>query len=60
MKLRTFLLGLLCLVSAAELRAASQINVTTTVGMVADMVKQVGGDRVKVLGLMGPGVDPHL
>jgi len=28
--------------------------------MVTDMVKEIGGDRVKVFGLMGPGVDPHL
>jgi manganese/zinc/iron transport system substrate-binding protein len=28
--------------------------------MVSDLVKQVGGDRVEVQGLMGPGVDPHL
>jgi len=28
--------------------------------MVTDMVKSVGGDRVSVVGLMGPGVDPHL
>ena len=28
--------------------------------MVADMVRQVGGDRISVVGLMGPGVDPHL
>jgi manganese/zinc/iron transport system substrate-binding protein len=28
--------------------------------MLADLVKQVGGDRVNVTGLMGPGVDPHL
>lgn len=27
--------------------------------MVADMARQVGGDRVRVEGLMGPGVDPH-
>lgn len=37
-----------------------QINVTTTVGMIADLVKNIGGERVNVLGLMGPGVDPHL
>jgi manganese/zinc/iron transport system substrate-binding protein len=36
------------------------IKVTTTVGMIADSVKNVGGDRVEVTGLMGPGVDPHL
>lgn len=37
-----------------------KIRVTTTVGMIADAVKQVGGERVEVIGLMGPGVDPHL
>ena len=28
--------------------------------MVADLVKQVGGDRVAVDALFGPGVDPRL
>ena len=28
--------------------------------MVTDLVKSVGGDRVEVATLMGPGVDPHL
>ncbi|MFN3652903.1 MAG: metal ABC transporter solute-binding protein, Zn/Mn family [Armatimonadota bacterium] len=36
------------------------IQVTATVGMVADTVRRVGGDRVEVQALMGPGVDPHL
>lgn len=36
------------------------LRVVTTTTMVTDMVKQVGGDRVTVEGLMGPGVDPHL
>lgn len=36
------------------------ISVTTTVGMVADVVRNVGGDRVDVTALMGPGIDPHL
>ncbi|HYH10983.1 MAG TPA: zinc ABC transporter substrate-binding protein, partial [Thermomicrobiales bacterium] len=36
------------------------IRVTTTVGMVADAVRNVGGDRVDVAALMGPGIDPHL
>jgi len=40
--------------------AASKIRVTATVSMVTDLVKQVGGDRVEVSGLMGAGVDPHL
>ncbi len=33
---------------------------TATIGQVADLARQVGGDRVEVTGLMGPGVDPHL
>lgn len=36
------------------------IEVVTTVGMVADIVRNVGGDRVRVTQLMGSGVDPHL
>ena len=36
------------------------IRVVTTIGMVTDIVQNVGGERVKVTGLMGPGVDPHL
>lgn len=36
------------------------IRVTTTVGMITDTVRNIGGERVKVTGLMGPGVDPHL
>ncbi len=37
-----------------------QINVVATIGMIADVVGEIGGDRVKVTALMGPGVDPHL
>jgi len=36
------------------------INIVATTGMIADMVSVVGGDKVSVRGLMGPGVDPHL
>ncbi|MBI5388798.1 zinc ABC transporter substrate-binding protein [Candidatus Woesearchaeota archaeon] len=37
-----------------------KIKVVTTVGMITDIVENVGGDYVEVTGLMGPGVDPHL
>lgn len=40
--------------------AVRKIQVTTTVGMITDIVRNVGGERVEVTGLMGPGVDPHL
>ena len=36
-----------------------QIRVVSTVGMITDIVQIVGGDRVQVKGLMGPGIDPH-
>ncbi|MFC0273996.1 metal ABC transporter solute-binding protein, Zn/Mn family [Metabacillus herbersteinensis] len=39
---------------------SGKINVTTTTGQVADVVKNVGGEHVEVTSLMGPGVDPHL
>ena len=37
-----------------------KLRVVTTIGMITDIVKNVGGDRVDVVGMMGPGVDPHL
>ncbi len=39
---------------------SSKLNIVATTGMIADMVKNIGGDSVSVLALMGPGVDPHL
>jgi ABC-type Zn uptake system ZnuABC Zn-binding protein ZnuA len=45
---------------SAAAAAPKNIQVAATVTMVADLVKQVGGDRVVVQSLMGPGVDPHL
>ncbi|CAN5597490.1 zinc ABC transporter substrate-binding protein [soil metagenome] len=60
----TISLGMAVALSAsvpAKARGAGQpLKVTTTVTMVADLARQVGGDRVQVQALMGPGVDPHL
>jgi manganese/zinc/iron transport system substrate-binding protein len=36
------------------------IRAVCTTGMVADLVRNVGGDHVAVTQLMGEGVDPHL
>ncbi|MCW5777652.1 MAG: zinc ABC transporter substrate-binding protein [Phycisphaeraceae bacterium] len=36
------------------------LRVVATTGMVADLVRNVAGERAEVTGLMGPGVDPHL
>lgn len=51
-----------CTVNSRDQRPLNtrQINVTATVGMITDIVRHVGGTRVVVTGLMGPGVDPHL
>ncbi len=40
--------------------ATRKIDVVTTIGMITDIVENVGGERVDVIGLMGPGIDPHL
>lgn len=37
-----------------------KLKVTTTIGQIADAVKNVGGDHVEVEPLMGPGTDPHV
>ncbi|HLU35494.1 MAG TPA: zinc ABC transporter substrate-binding protein [Thermomicrobiales bacterium] len=36
------------------------IKATITTGMIADGVRNVGGDLVEATALMGPGIDPHL
>jgi manganese/zinc/iron transport system substrate-binding protein len=37
-----------------------KVEVVGTTNFITDTVRQIGGDRVDVTGLMGPGVDPHL
>jgi manganese/zinc/iron transport system substrate-binding protein len=44
---------------SSDVGASGKPLVVTTVTMVTDLVQEVGGDRVEVRGLMGPGVDPH-
>lgn len=36
------------------------LNVVATIGMIADVAQEVGGECVNVEAMMGPGVDPHL
>lgn len=40
--------------------SADGLTLVATTGMVEDVVRAVAGDRAQVLGMMGPGVDPHL
>lgn len=51
-----------CACSPAKKTATASlpIQITATTGMVGDLAKNIGGERVKVETLMGAGVDPHL
>jgi manganese/zinc/iron transport system substrate-binding protein len=60
----TLMLALLLTLTALPIPALAQeaapIKITTTTGMIADLAANIGGERVEVVSLMGPGVDPHL
>ena len=49
----------LALPTAAQAADAGKLSVVATTGMLADTVREIGGDRVEVTALMGVGVDPH-
>jgi len=44
----------------AEEDLEGRLNVVTTTGMITYLAERVGGERVRVTGLMGPGIDPHM
>jgi len=50
----------LALVAGAPVVRAEAPRAVATVGMIADVARNVAGDCVEVDALMGPGVDPHL
>ena len=58
----------MALIALAPVGTAKQVSaqdgdpiaVVATIGMIGDIVEQVGGDRVEVTSMMGPGIDPHL
>lgn len=66
MQLPLLLIFLICICFSSCQRPATQstatkkLKVVATTGMVADMVRQIGGDQVQVEQLMSSGVDPHL
>ncbi|MGB3592008.1 MAG: zinc ABC transporter substrate-binding protein [Nonlabens sp.] len=52
---------LLLLVSCNQRSTESgRLKVVATTTMITDMLKELGGDRIELQGLMGSGVDPHL
>jgi manganese/zinc/iron transport system substrate-binding protein len=45
---------------AASRPLPANYTIVTTCGMVTDIVREVAGNKARVVGLMGEGVDPHL
>ncbi|TRO45630.1 zinc ABC transporter substrate-binding protein [Candidatus Bathyarchaeota archaeon] len=43
----------------AHLGAGEKLAVVATTNIVGDVIRQVGGDRIELVTLMGIGVDPH-
>ncbi|KWV54132.1 metal ABC transporter substrate-binding protein [Bradyrhizobium macuxiense] len=54
------LIGLALLLASGAARAEGRVNVVASFSILADMVRNVGGDRVDVIALVGPGGDPHV
>lgn len=62
---RALLAGLAALAAApvavpARAQRRGPLGVLATTGMIGDLVREIGGDRIRLEVLMGPGVDPHL
>jgi len=58
-----FAMSSLAGVSQSDLGTAeprSPVKIVATIGMIADVAREVGGEHVRVTALMGEGVDPHL
>lgn len=49
-----------CSEEVAKTSAEGPYQATATIAMIADIVREVAGDRATVDGMIGTGVDPHL
>ncbi len=41
------------------MKSFGQVKVCATTPLIADTVRQIGGDHISVISLMGPDIDPH-
>ncbi len=57
---RVFVLVAVVVAGVSAALGGEPLRVVATTGMVADLVRNVAGERADVTGLMGSGVDPHL
>lgn len=60
MKKAFLVFSVIAVLSACGLTNDGKIQIVATTGMIGDAAENIGGDRVSVKALMGPGVDPHL
>jgi manganese/zinc/iron transport system substrate-binding protein len=61
MKKYIVLVFLISIISCQQkTRKNGKLQVVTTTTMITDLVKNIGGDKIDIQGLMGAGVDPHL
>ena len=49
-----------CKVQNKETPSDGKLQVVATTTMLRDLVTVLGGEHVDVIGLIGPGIDPHL
>lgn len=54
------LLALVSCFKKKDVETSDKLTVVATIGMISDVVEHIAGEKVHVVGLMGPGVDPHL
>ncbi|PVY77506.1 manganese/zinc/iron transport system substrate-binding protein [Tamilnaduibacter salinus] len=59
-RMLSMLLALGLLVAPLANAQSQPLRMAVTVGMIADVAENVGGECVDVTAMMGPGVDPHL
>jgi manganese/zinc/iron transport system substrate-binding protein len=49
-----------CEATSTNSGATDRLRVVTTTGMIADLVRKIGGDEIQVEQLIRSGIDPHL
>lgn len=58
--LMTFVFLTGCSAESTGSKEDGKLTVVTTIAQIAEPMSVIGGDKVEVKSLMGPGVDPHL
>ena len=62
--MKSFKLVFICLIFSIFLgcntNKKTKPTVISTIGMINNLVEEIGKDHVTAIGLMGPGIDPHL